>query len=265
MSISLKNLKSKTAILPSRFLVYGPPGLGKTTLATEFPSPVVLDIERGLPAGAEIPHFEDLNSFDDVMDAIGVLYSEDHEFKTIVLDSLDRLEPMVWAKVCADNNWKSIEDAGYGKGYTAADSCWRDLVDGLNGLRRDRGMAVVLVAHSIVSTFDDPRTASYSRYDIRLHKRAVGIVQDEVDAILFLNQDATVKQNDPKAKSGPGMRAHAEGGGTRWVYCEGRPAWAAKNRFGLPDRFIFKQGQGYAALAPYLPGAEVPAPVKKVA
>lgn len=266
MALSLKDLRRSGDMPPPRILIYGPPGLGKTTLASEWPAPILLDIEHGRPADidrAAVPGFdEELVSFDAVMEAIGALYTDDHGFLTLILDTLDRLESMVWAKVCQDNNWPSIEAPGYGKGYVEADRVWRDLLDGLNALRRDRGMTIILIAHSAVTQFDDPQAASYSRYDIKLHKRALGLIQGEVDAILFVNQDATIKQNDPsgKAKQGPGARVRAEGGGNRWVYCEGRPAFTAKNRYGLPDRFMYRKGEGYGALAEFLSG---PAPAEE--
>lgn len=251
MAISITHLKRRRATEAPRVLIYGPPGMGKTTLASEWPDPVFLQVEDGTPGDLELNSFGRLSSLDEVMEAIGALYTEDHAGKTLVIDSLDKLEPLVWAKVCQDNNWQSIEAPGYGKGYVAADNYWRDLIEGANALRRDKGMGVVYIAHSSIETVNDPMTAAYSRFDIRLHKRAIGIFQDEVDAILFLNQDVTIKTDDNKKDA----RRRADGGGNRWIYAAPRPAFVAKNRYGIPDKFMYERGQGYAALAEHFPGA----------
>ena len=267
MAIRLNDLRKTRSVLPPRVLIYGPPGLGKTSLGTEWPNPVLFDIEGGRPANVpieKVPGFDadQIGSYDAVMEALGSLYTDDHDFQTLVFDTLDRFEPYIWQKTCEDNNWASIEAPGYGKGYVGADKYWRDFLEGLNALRRDRNMTIILIAHSDITRFDDPQAASYSRFDIRLHKRALAMVQDEVDAVLFVNQDTTIKQEDLGFNK---KRARAEGGTTRLIYAEGRPAFVAKNRYGIPASMRYDIGQGYAALSQYLPGTVAPATEKEAA
>jgi hypothetical protein len=223
--------------------------MGKTTLASEWPNPVFLQAEDGTPGDLELASFGPIVAYDDILDALGALYNDEHDRRTVVLDSLDRVEPMVWAKVCHDRGWESIETPGYGRGYIEVDAYWRVLIDGFNALRHDRGMNVVYIAHSSVITVDDPMTQSYSRFDIRLHKRATGIFQDECDVILFLNQDVVVKSESAKK----GARTRADGGGNRWVYASPRPAFVAKNRYSIPDKIVFERGKGFEKLAPHFP------------
>lgn len=264
MAISIKDLRQVKATQPPRCIVYGPPGIGKTTLASEWPDPIFLQVEDGTPSDLSLMSFGKLNTYADVMDALAALYVEDHQGRTVVMDSLDKLEPLVWAKVCEENQWQNIETPGYGKGYVMADATWRELLEGMNALRRDKNMSVIYIAHSNIETVNDPMTASYSRYDIRLHKRAISIFQDEVDAILFLNQDITLKMNDPlgKAKQGPGARVRADGGGNRWIHCTPRPAFVAKNRYGLPDKLQYEKGKGFDVLAGNFPGVQQSKPAK---
>jgi hypothetical protein len=250
MAISLSDLKTSRATAAPRLLIYGAPGLGKTTLAAEFPDTVFLQVEDGTPSDIELTSFGQLKSYDEVIEAIGALYNEEHNFRTVTVDSLDKFEPLVWGKCCSDNGWKSIEDPGYGKGYAMVDDYWREFFEGLNALRRDRNMATVSIAHATIGTFPNPAGAEYPRWDIRLHKRALAIVQDEVDAILMIGQEASLKVE----KGGHGKeRAHASGGTTRWIYCDGRPSHVAKNRYALPEKFPYVKGQGFQTISPYLP------------
>ena len=255
MAINLASLQTVVPKHPPRIFIYGPPGIGKTSLANDFPSPVFLQTEDSAVQGVALQSFGHLTAFAEVMEAVTVLYNDDHNFRTVVLDTVDALQPLVWQATCERNNWPDIEAPGYGKGYLAADDEWRDFLKGLNALRTDRFMNILLVGHSEIDRFDDPQTTSYSRFDFRGHKRSHAIIEDEMDAILFLNQDPSIKLED----AGFGKkRARAEGGNSTWIYTERRPVWNAKNRYNMPPRLLYEKGKGYEVMAQYLPGQEPP-------
>jgi len=119
MAISLASLKETSALLPPRLLAHGVAGIGKTTFAAKSDRPVFLLTEDGLGT-LKVPHFPLARSFEEIMEALAALYNEPHDFATVVVDSLDWLEPLIWKRVCEDNGWSSIEEPGYGKGYVAA-------------------------------------------------------------------------------------------------------------------------------------------------
>ena len=158
---SLKDIISGQSFSPPVVLLYGPPGVGKTTFSGNAPAPIFIQTEDGAGVvGAD--RFPLAESYDQVEEQLGLLVKEDHEFKTLVVDSLDWLESLVWAKVCEVQGLKSIEDAGYGKGYVFAADIWRRFLNGVAALRKQRGMAVVMIAHSHIRKFDDPSPGKLS-------------------------------------------------------------------------------------------------------
>ncbi|MGH2341105.1 ATP-binding protein [Segnochrobactraceae bacterium EtOH-i3] len=267
MAVSIQNLRRVTADKPARILIYGDPGKGKTTLASEFPSPVFLQTEDGTPGGVELVSFGQLQTYRDVMQAIGELYEQPHDFRTVVIDSISAFQKMIFAEVCErgdekGNRKKNIEDFGYGKGYVYAQRVVDEFVEALNILRTVRGMTIVLIAHSRVERFDDPESVSYDRYEIDLHAKLVGAIEREMDAILLVKSNVEVKTEEQGFNR---ERARGTGGAAIWIHTTGKPAYVAKNRYGMPEKFLFKTGEGYAALAPFLPKITQPAPVEAAA
>lgn len=242
MAISLASLKRGKDHAPPRIIIAGTPGVGKTTWACSAPAPVVIQTEDGLAplidAGllpSDLARFPLAGSYADVLGAIAALYQEEHEFKTLVLDSLDWLEPLVWQKVCADHGKSSVEEFGYGKGYIEADKTWAEVIAGLNALRNDRGMAIILTAHTEVKRFESPDEPPYDRYQIKLHKRAHAMLEEWADVIgtaRFKNLIST----ETKGTGKTAQKTHkAVSQMDRVLYTSERPSAVAKNRFGLPS------------------------------
>lgn len=231
MAISLASLRRSTPLTPPNILIHGVAGVGKSTLAANSPGPVFILTEDGLGL-LDVPHFPLAKSFEAVMEALASLYSEPHDFKTVVIDSVDWLEPLIWRKLCADNRWASIEDPGYGKGYAAALDSWRQYLEGLNALRNERGMTVIQIAHTDIRRFDSPEHEPYDRYVIKLHSRAAALLQEHADIVLFANYRISTVKSDVGFNK---KVTRALGAGERVLYTTERPAFLAKNRFGLPD------------------------------
>jgi hypothetical protein len=231
MAISLASLRRGGDTRPPRILVYGVAGVGKTQLAADAPNPVFLQTEDGL-GRIDAATFGLLRSFDAVMEALGSLYTEEHDHQTVVLDSLDWLEPLVWQHTAQVHNQPNIEAFGYGKGFAAALDTWRSFLEGLNALRDERSMAVILLAHAEIKRFDSPETEPYDRYQPKLHRSASALVQEHVDAVLFANYRITTLKSD----AGFGKKVvRGVSGGDRLLHTVERPAFLAKNRFGLPE------------------------------
>lgn len=241
--MNLSTISKTAAIKPPRVLIYGPAGVGKTSFGAEAPAPIFLPIEDGL-GKIEVDHFPTPKNYGEVRAALDALIKEDHEFRSLIVDSLDWLEPMIWQHTCDANKWPSIEHPGYGRGYVEALKFWREIIDRINYLRDAKRMAVVMIAHSQVKRFEAPDAEAFDRYEIKLQKKAGDLVSENSDAILFAN----MKYQTIKVEERGRVRARGQGNGDRVMYAEERPSWIAKNRYGLPPEMPLSWAEFMAAL-----------------
>jgi hypothetical protein len=256
MAVSVASLKRGGVDKAPILLIHAVGGVGKTTLGASAPAPVFMQTEDGLRY--DVPTFGVLTDFGQVLEALASLYTDEHSFETLVVDSLDWLEPLVWAEACARLGVTSIEQPGYGKGYVEALSVWRQYIDGITALRDHRGMTIVQIAHTQVKRFNSPEHEPYDRYVIKMHDKAAALLAEHCDLVGFLNyRTSTVKADAGFKKS----VTRGVGGGMRVLYTEERPAFFAKNRFGqygmpeaidLPD-VVGNDSALWHAIAQYIP------------
>lgn len=253
MAISLSSLKSSKSTNPPITLLYGVDGIGKTSLAAEWPSPLYLPTEgERPPSDVEMATPGTVESFNDIIAVFTELLETEHEFKTVIIDSLDGLEHLVWAATAARLGVSSIEEPGYGKGYVEADTEWRDFLGGVSALAQ-AGINVVMLAHPEIVRFDSPTTDPYSRYTPKLHKRGNALVREQADIVAFLNYRVSLKEKEVGPKK---TITHAEGGKERQIHLSEGAGFVAKNRFSMPDSVVYKKGAGYAALSKFWLPAE---------
>lgn len=247
MAYDLSQLRTaKEQTLPPRIIIHGPPGVGKTIFSACAPNPIILPTEDGLASlkqlPFDVPAFPKAETWGDVTDALEALAMQEHSFQTLAVDSLDWLEPIIWQETCRRNSWNDIEQPGYGKGYLAAQDVWRQFLDGLEYLRTQKGMAYILIAHSMIKRFDAPDAEPYDRYMLKLQQKGADLLTESADAVIFANFKTYTATSEvgfnKKVRRGVGT-------GERIMFTEERPAFVAKNRYGLPAEMTLD----YAALA----------------
>lgn len=235
--------KQKSAV---RVCIYGTEGIGKTTLASQFPAPLILDTEDGTRmldvARVAIPDWKTLTL------AVAELTVSPQGFKTVVIDSADWAERLLIEWMVKAAGKKSIEDFGFGKGYTILAEHWGTFLSDCDNLIA-AGLNVVFVAHSTVKRTSPPdQTDGYDRYELKLSKQTSPLIREWSDALLFANFKT-------RLIDGADGRKKATGGKTRVMYAERSAAWDAKNRYGLAEELPMT----IEALAPLFDGGQSPA------
>lgn len=243
-----------------RLCIYGPEGIGKSTLAAQLPNAVFVDVESGtneLTVG-RLPHPK---RWEDIINEIKWAASNPDELDTLVIDTVDAAEILAIKYVCAQKGLKDIEAPGYGKGYVYLAEEFNRFLRLLDSVI-DSGTNVCLVAHAMMRKFEEPdQMGSYDRWELKLQKKVAPLMKEWVDVLLFCNYKTDIvtdmKTNTRKAK-----------GGKRVVYTTHNPCWDAKNRFDLPDQLpmeyaaiekIFENVPKKAGMKPVKPPKENPA------
>jgi hypothetical protein len=212
----------------------GPPGVGKSTFASEAPNPIFIPTERGLDqiTVAKFPTPATLTEFGSYLKAVT---EEEHDYQTLVIDTADALELLIFDAVMAEGKVKSIEDfgGGYGKGFTRAREYWARLLARLTAL--SERMNVLLIAHSHLRTITDPMLGTaYDVHEMKIQQKSVELIRQSVDLILFARMATTIAKDSPKARKGRGIVS-----GDREMYTQPTTGIEAKNRFNLESPMEF--------------------------
>ncbi len=223
-----------------RIVLYGPGGIGKTTLAATAPGPVAFfDLDESLPRLRTAFDAQDpkpdvrviggVRTWQDIRDALHAPGWD--EIKTIVIDSATRAEELAVEHVLAaiphpktGQKVERIEDYDYGKGYQYLYETFLTLLGDLDQHTR-AGRHVILVCHDCTNTVPNPTGPDWLRYEPRLYCSASGKaairlrVREWADHVLFIGYDIDVD------KQGKGR-----GGGSRTIYPVELPHCMAKSR-----------------------------------
>lgn len=216
--------------VPPRICIYGGHGIGKSTIASQFPRPIFISTEEGLNS-LDVTSFPRALKISDVVDSIKTLIKEEHDFKTVVVDTIDWLiEPLIVDSVNSQYDEKA---QAYGKGSMYIAEEFREILQGLDALVTKRGMNVVLIAHAAVVKFEDPRTDPYDRYLPKLPKACNALMQEWVDVLAFAAFKVIIKKSEAKGFDTAKVRGTTNG--ERLLHFVESPAYAAKNRYNCPD------------------------------
>lgn len=225
MSFTISKGKLQT---PVRAVIYGSEGIGKSTLASQMPEPLFIDIEGGT-AQMDVARIDTPTSWAMLISEVEYVRDNDLGIKTLIIDTADRAQALCEAALLAESGVDSIEKVGggYGKGYTALLEKFRkDLLYRLDEVIA-RGINVVLLAHAVMRKQESPDDPPFDRWELNLSKKLAPEVRAWADLLLFCNFRVMAIEENGRTK--------AKGTAKRIMYANHRPTFDAKNRYGLPD------------------------------
>ncbi len=267
--MGLMETVTRPADRPVIVTICGDSGMGKTSLAAAFPKPIFLRAEDGLQAIPEdrrpdafppLHHAKASGAVQALWDQLIALLNEDHDYQTVVIDSVTALERLFVASVLdQDGKARSINQAlgGYGAGWSAVSAMHQRVRKAAGLLNERRGMHVVFLAHADIETMRLPDSDDYMRYTLRLNpKHSVAPYVDDVDVVGFLRLETFTRGED-------GERKKAISTGARELITYATAANVSKNRFGITEALSVPEGENpLADVVPSLGGAKPKAPVK---
>jgi len=214
---------------PVRFVGYGQPKIGKTSFASWWPKPIILQTEDG-SAGLDVPKIPETpcRNWEEVMQSLRIILKEDHDRKTLVIDTLDRTESLaqefVLRTVHGGNQEKYMS---YYKGPILAGEMMSQVLSALDHIRKRKEMNIVLIAHDGLQPGANALGEDFKKWAPSLSKYAWTIVRDWADQIGHFQSDFRVVNG--KAK---------EIGDDRYIHFLGSPGRDAGCRVGyeMPDR-----------------------------
>lgn len=225
-----------------RIVLYAVEGWGKTTLASQTPSPLIL-MSRGEDGYdtllrnsrvQSVPAIE-VKTWTELLQTLDQLNADTQGVQTLILDAMSGYEKMCHEYVCTtefSGDWGEKGFAAFGRGYKLAAVEWNKMLQKLDRMR-EHGVTILFLGHSLIKTFNNPIGADFDRYVSDCHERTWSATKHWADQIAFGNF-LTVFRNEKEAERTD--RGKATAGQDRVVYCSRCDAYDAKNRLGWPER-----------------------------
>lgn len=224
------NITSGPTATAQKVVLYGVEGIGKSTFASQFPNPVFIDTE-GSTANMSVNRLDKPSSWQMLIDEVNYV-KQTKICSTLIIDTADWAETLANQHIIARNGITSIEDLGYGKGYTMVKEEFGKLLNLLSELTDD-GINVVVTAHAELKKKEEPdQMGAYDRYQLKLSRQCAPLLKEWSDMVLFANYETTIV-TDSKTKSKKAT------GGQRVMFTTHHPAWDAKNRHNLHEKLSF--------------------------
>lgn len=249
----LENAKPAAEKTPLIITIAGDAGSGKTSLASTFPKPFIIRtrgeaVPRDVPAENRPAGLDPVGNRkvkvgdiaiwdeDELFDQFKALLSEEHDYKTVIIDSVTGLEELFVQNIIdvqpAKQKSMNAAGTGYGSSWDVIRSKHARVMAAAEAMRSRKGLNVVFICHVDVKRMDPPDGSQYSKYILQLHDRTAPIYTNRVDAVCFVKQEVFVMEGS-KAKTSD----------DRILVMGMTPANVSKNRLGIEGEIRFNKGE----------------------
>lgn len=213
-----------------RVVIYGEGGIGKTTLASMAPNPVILDCEGGSD-DLDVARV-DIDSWPALLETLGSRALA--PFGTVVIDSATAVEEMLKQHICKTNGVSAIEKIEYGKGWSFIYEEFVKLLAILDGMAR-KGTHVIVICHVQNTVEKNPEGTDYGEFqpDLLMQGKTCHLrtrIKSWCNHMLFIKYDRSVDKAGKEKTSG-----------TRTIFVQKGTGFWAKSRT-LRDDVPFVEG-----------------------
>ena len=241
MSFDPRSIRKGIEAAPRKVVIHGNPKIGKSSLAAASPDALLIPTEDRVKH-IDCAKTDVVTKFEEIMEIFEYLI-QGTPYKTVIIDTLDWMEPMLHDYICRKKGYKSLMDdsnkeVNYGRGlkYHAVEG-WKMFLQNCDMLREQANMHIVLVAHSAIEKVSPPDSDAYDRYSMKLDKNAVAVVEEWADIIGFYNREIVVKKEDAGFGKKQGKALNIDGNRVLNLQASS-PSWISGNSFGLPDCIV---------------------------
>ena len=243
MTIALPSAKTTPSpdLSTKTTLIYGPPKIGKSSFAAQFPDALFFECEPGLGELSvyKVPTY----NWADLLDACKLVAAGNHPFKTVVIDTIDNAFKFCTDHVNAKHNVEYEGDLDHGKGWAFVKNEWHRVLTRLASLP----VGLVLISHATDKQIET-RTAKYTKTQPSLPDRARHVVLGLVDMILYCD---TTSRPKPDGKGSEIVRI---------IRSKPHPTYEAGDRTGRLPEVMPLDFDAFAShfAAPAKPGGAAP-------
>ncbi len=182
MNLPTQKTPPQVDLANQTILVYGPVKIGKSSFCAESDSALFLATEAGLN---HLNVFQTpIKTWDDLLAACAELVVGKHNFKTIIVDTLDNAFKMCAEYICEKHGIKHESDLGYGKGFALVNTEFHRVLNKLSLLP----YGLFLISHTQEKEIEE-RTGKYVRYMPNLPDKARKTVAGMCDLVLYFDSE----------------------------------------------------------------------------